>query len=54
MADVITPDEKDWTWVVERRCPECGFDASKVTGEQLGGYLRAAAEPWPEVLAQPG
>lgn len=53
MADVITPDDKDWTWVVERRCPECGFDASKVAGDQLGDYFRAAAEPWSQVLAQP-
>jgi hypothetical protein len=20
------PDDKDWTWVVEEPCPECGFD----------------------------
>jgi hypothetical protein len=24
----ITPDTKDWTWVVEERCPECGFGRS--------------------------
>ena len=23
----IEPDTKDWTWVLERPCPECGFDA---------------------------
>ena len=23
----ITPDTKDWTWVLERPCPECGFEA---------------------------
>ena len=23
--EVITPDVKDWTWVLEQRCPECGF-----------------------------
>jgi len=22
----ITPDTKDWTWVLARPCPECGFD----------------------------
>ena len=21
----IVPDDKDWTWVLERRCPQCGF-----------------------------
>ena len=22
----IIPDTKNWTWVLERPCPECGFD----------------------------
>ena len=26
----IVPDDKDWTWVLERPCPECGFDAATV------------------------
>ena len=21
----IIPDTKDWTWVLQRPCPECGF-----------------------------
>ena len=25
----IVPDGKDWTWVLERPCPECGFDAGR-------------------------
>jgi len=53
MADAIVPDSKDWTWVIERRCPECGFDASQVSGDQLGSLIRAAAEPWPQLLAAP-
>jgi hypothetical protein len=23
----IVPDDKNWTWVLERACPDCGFDA---------------------------
>ncbi|WP_458689292.1 hypothetical protein [Nocardia tengchongensis] len=23
----IVPDAKDWTWVLERTCAECGFDS---------------------------
>ena len=23
-----TPDDSDWTWVLSRPCPDCGFDAS--------------------------
>ncbi|MBB2890737.1 DinB family protein [Flexivirga oryzae] len=53
MADAIAPDTKDWTWVIERRCPECGFDASQVTGDQLGALIRAAADPWTRLLASP-
>ena len=26
----IAPDEKDWTWVLERPCGECGFDARSI------------------------
>ncbi|HEY5013683.1 MAG TPA: DinB family protein, partial [Acidimicrobiia bacterium] len=33
---MITPDTKDWTWVLERPCPECGFDASAFAREQVG------------------
>jgi hypothetical protein len=22
----IIPDTKDWTWVLDRPCPECGLD----------------------------
>lgn len=51
--DAIVPDDKDWTWVIEKRCPDCGFDASQVTAEQLPGQFRAAAQPWPQVLARP-
>ena len=36
------PDTKDWTWVLERPCPQCGFDASNVVPEQIGLRLRAA------------
>ena len=28
--DMIEPDTKDWTWVIARPCPECGFDPSTV------------------------
>ena len=28
----LEPDTKDWTWVLERRCDECGLDARSSTG----------------------
>jgi DinB superfamily len=46
----ITPDTKNWTWVLERRCPECGFDAASVPREELGARLRQNTGTWPELL----
>ena len=51
-ADPIVPDTKDWTWTVGRRCPECGFDASRVSADRLPDTLRALTAPWGEVLAR--
>lgn len=46
----VTPDGKDWTWTLQRACPECGLDATLVEGRQLPGQIVAAAAVWPEVL----
>jgi hypothetical protein len=46
----IEPDTKDWTWVVERRCDECGFDASAIGGEQVSELIRQNALAWREIL----
>lgn len=37
-------DTKDWTWVLERRCPECGFDAATLHRDGIGRALRTANE----------
>ncbi len=49
----IVPDDKDWTWVLERPCPECGFDAATVWPESVAALLRANAASWERVLRQP-
>lgn len=49
----ITPDTKNWTWVLERACPECGFDASAVNDADIASLLRANAAAWPAVLRRP-
>jgi len=36
---VPAPDEKDWTWVLAERCPECGFDATAITLADLPGLV---------------
>ncbi|MEY2847639.1 MAG: hypothetical protein RI885_304 [Actinomycetota bacterium] len=45
-------DTKNWTWVLERRCPECGFDAASVPATEVAGMLRSNAAGWPAVLAR--
>ena len=46
----IEPDTKDWTWVLERPCPECGFVAGGVPVEAVAGMVRDNAEQWTEIL----
>jgi hypothetical protein len=53
-AAAIVPDEKDWTWVLERPCPECGFVAVDVDSGQIAGMVLAFTAPWPELLEQVG
>jgi hypothetical protein len=43
MTSEIVPDDKDWTWVLERRCPECGFAAGTVDVEAVGPSIRATS-----------
>ncbi len=49
----ITPDTKDWTWVLERPCLECGFDASRYVPSSVSAALRENAAAWSEVLQRP-
>jgi len=49
---VLTPDTKDWTWVLGRACPECGFDASRCAADSVAGLVRANARAWHDVLLQ--
>jgi hypothetical protein len=49
----ITPDAKDWTWVLERRCTECGLDVRTIDCEEVAGLLRVNAEQWLQVLSRP-
>jgi len=46
----IIPDTKNWTWVLERPCTECGFDASEISAREVSSLLRANAAAWPAVL----
>ncbi|MQS12427.1 DinB family protein [Streptomyces kaniharaensis] len=50
-ADAIVPDSKDWTWVLERACPDCGLDTPSVVREDVAAMVRANAASWLAVLA---
>jgi hypothetical protein len=49
---VLSPDTKDWTWVIDRSCPECGFNASTCMATEVSGFVRANAQAWRTLLAQ--
>lgn len=53
VAMAITPDTKNWTWVLDRTCPECGFTASETAYEDIPQLLMANAEAWQDVLDRP-
>jgi hypothetical protein len=50
----IVPDTKDWTWVLGRACPECGFDTSSFGLADLPAMIRANAAAWQEALRAAG
>ncbi|MDH6137531.1 hypothetical protein P3T37_006964 [Kitasatospora sp. MAA4] len=47
----IVPDTKDWTWVLERACPACGFDTPGVSATEVAALVRAKADAWAALLA---
>jgi hypothetical protein len=49
----IIPDTKDWTWVLQRPCPECGLDTSSFSREDIPGIIVTNAAAWREVLGFP-
>jgi len=46
----IVPETKSWTWVLERPCPECGFDASTVAFADIPALTRENIVAWSPVL----
>ncbi|KAA9158917.1 DinB family protein [Amycolatopsis acidicola] len=47
---MITPDTKDWTWVLRRPCAECGLDTSSFDPQDVPNLLRDNAKAWRPVL----
>jgi SAM-dependent methyltransferase len=49
----LDPDTKDWTWVLDRPCGECGFDASAFDRPAIPRAFRKNAQVWFTLLADP-
>lgn len=49
----IVPDTKDWTWVLQRVCPACAFDAATFPPEAVSAAVRTQAAVWQELLDHP-
>lgn len=48
----VAPDTKDWTWVLDRPCPECGFVADEVTVDRIPPVIRDNATEWEAALTR--
>lgn len=46
----IVPEDKDWTWVLRERCPECGLVTADVDARAVGSLVRASLPRWQRVL----
>jgi len=49
----IEPDTKDWTWVLDRPCDECGFDSSAFSVDQIPDLIRDNTLSWSQALSSP-
>ena len=49
----IEPDTKDWTWVLDRPCPQCGLDARQESPATVRPRMAEAVPRWQQVLARP-
>jgi hypothetical protein len=53
-TDPVTPDTKDWTWVLDRRCPDCGFDPARVSHTEVAERIATDATHWVDRLTRSG
>jgi len=42
----------DWTWVLERQCDECGFDAQALRRDELAARMRVNGGAWRQLLGR--
>ena len=41
--DEMLPDTKDWTWVLDRACPDCGLDSGSLRLGDVPQMLRESS-----------
>ncbi len=46
------PDTKNWTWVLERPCLACHFEAQTIERYAVGATLRTIVASWRDVLSR--
>ena len=52
-ATALPGDTKDWTWVLERRCDECGLLSAELEPSDLAGLLHDTALEFGDALRGP-
>ena len=50
----IPPETKDWTWVLEERCPECGFDTAEPARADLAALSAEVGRRWMAAIVEFG
>lgn len=50
----IVPDTKDWSWVLQRRCDQCGFDSTALAFDAVPALVRATTAKWSIILGRTG
>lgn len=50
MPERVPPETKDWTWVLQQRCPQCSLDAGALTLIEIPMVIRTQVQVWPVVL----
>lgn len=48
------PDTADWTWVLDRPCPDCGYDATALPATAVADRIREDVEAWTRIALAPG
>jgi hypothetical protein len=52
-AVAIEPETKNWTWVLQQACTDCGFDARDHPPARIPSALSDSVSPWRDFLQHP-